>query len=385
MQSANNSVILTLCKKITVAVYLSGYAKIMKREQLIALIACSVIFVTVLIIAVATATRSSSSDREKRPVQTATVTANESNVPSTNVLPETPVVIEQSQPEPPPQFNRYKRNSSNHISYGNFDRSSTGKLSKNLALYQFKAGILVDLDTRKVIWEKNSNSPVPIASLTKLLTIYTAFEELERRTELTLQTQATVSIECTQVGKVKVNLVPGEKVSLHELFIYSMLRSANDAAHLIAEYFGYGDSSTFINLMNRKAADIGMTGACFYNANGLPIYGKTPAETRMNLASCQDMVKLIERLYEYPMILRYASCRSKATRHGMLTNGNRLLGSVKGMEGLKTGYTNAAGHCLAFSCRRNGRRLAGVVTGFSKRQNCFDFTAKLLDWGFRRP
>ena len=107
-------------------------------------------------------------------------------------------------------------------------------------------------------------------------------------------------------------------------------------------------------------------------------------DTVMNMASCQDMARLVERIYDYPMILRYTSCKQKNTRHGNLTNGNRLLGSVKGMEGMKTGYTNAAGHCLAFSCSRNGRRLIGVVTGFSKRQNCFDFTAKLLNWGFSR-
>ena len=155
------------------------------------------------------------------------------------------------------------------------------------------------------------------------------------------------------------------------------------AAHLIAEYFGNGDSREFIKLMNKKAQETGMTSSCFFNANGLPIYGKSAKNTVMNMASCQDMAKLIERLYDYPMILRYTSCKERDSRHGPLRNGNQLLGKVKGMEGLKTGYTNAAGHCLAFSCRRNGRRLAGVVTGFNKRQNCFAFTAQLLEWGFK--
>ena len=223
---------------------------------------------------------------------------------------------------------------------------------------------------------------MPIASLTKLLTIYTAFEEMERRQDIDLNTLVTVSRECTLAAPVKINLQPGEKVRLHELFIYSMLKSANDASHLIAEYFGYGDSADFIRLMNQTAADIGMSSSSFVNANGLPIYGKTPNDVSMNMASCIDMVKLIERIYDYPMILRYTSCRQNNTKRGTLTNGNRLLGVVPGMEGLKTGYTNAAGHCLAFSCRRNGRRLVGVVTGFSKRQNCFDFTKRLLDWGF---
>ena len=103
----------------------------------------------------------------------------------------------------------------------------------------------------------------------------------------------------------------------------------------------------------------------------------------MNMASCMDMAKLIERIYEYPMISRYTSCRQANTVAGEMNNGNRLLGAVPGVDGLKTGFTNAAGHCLAFSCNRNGRRIIGVVAGFSKRQNCFDFSARLLEWGYK--
>lgn len=345
------------------------------KERIIAIAACSVIFITVLTIAITTAARSSTPPPQLPSAQ-GSVTAPpkpEANAEN-NDLPD----------EPPPVHYRYKRSGNNAAAIRNYDFSQIRSLNQNLRQYQFKAGILIDMNTGKVLWEKNSIQPVPIASLTKLLTIYTAFEELERRSELALNSPVTVSIECTQAAPVRVNLRPGEKVTLHELFIYAMLRSANDAAHLIAEYFGYGDSRSFIKLMNTKASEIGMQSARFYNANGLPLYGKTPQDTLMNMASCQDMARLIERIYDYPMILRYTSCKQKNTRHGNLTNGNRLLGSVKGMEGMKTGYTNAAGHCLAFSCSRNGRRLIGVVTGFSKRQNCFDFTAKLLNWGFSR-
>ncbi len=264
-----------------------------------------------------------------------------------------------------------------------FDYQHTLALPKNLARYRMKAGILIDLDRRRVLWEFNSRTPVPIASVTKLLTIYTAFEELERRQDLSLESLVTVSNECCAVAPVKIHLRPGEKVSVHELFMFAMLKSANDAAYLIAEYFGNGRHAQFIELMNETARSVGMNSSSFVNANGLPIYGKTASGTRMNLASCHDMALLIERLFDYPMILRYTSRRQSQTSRGTLTNGNRLLGAVSGMEGLKTGYTAAAGHCLAFSCRRNGRRLVGLVTGFGKRQNCFDFVAGLLDWGFR--
>ncbi len=350
------------------------------REKIVALIVCLIIFAVVLSFAISTAVRSST-----RPAADKTPAAAE-KIPTPAEQP-TAEPIPQPEPLPalpPAPVKKHRFKSTDHPSYtADFDFSKRKVLPAALAKTPLKAGILVDLDTRQVIWEKNSNQGVPIASLTKLLTIYTAFEELERKNDIDLNTRVTVSTECTLTAPVKIKLRPGEKVRLHELFLYSMLKSANDAAHLIAEYFGNGDSNEFIKLMNRKASAINMTSAKFHNANGLPIYEKKTTDARMNIASCHDMVKLIERIYDYPMILRYTSCREKNSRHGNLRNGNQLLGKVKGMEGLKTGYTNAAGHCLAFSCRRGNRRLAGVVTGFSKRQNCFAFTAKLLEWGFK--
>ena len=344
------------------------------REKIIALVACLIIFTTVLIIGATTAARSSS-----KPANADTPKSPQPVVAETPMS--APVPAPAPAPAPVKQY-RFKR-SDRVVSRQPFDFSTAARLPKSFAPYHCKAGILVDLDSRKVLWQQSGKTPVPIASLTKLLTLYTAFEELEKRDDITLNTKVTVSLECANADKVKMNLKPGEKIPLNELFIYAMLRSANDAAHLIAEYFGNGENDLFIKKMNRYAYKIGMTDSNFFNANGLPIYGKTPEETKMNTASCLDMVKLIDRIYDYPKILQYTSLREVNTPYGIIRNGNRLLGSVQGMEGLKTGYTNAAGHCLAFSCRKNGRRLVGVVTGFAKRQNCFDFAAKLLDWGFR--
>ena len=341
------------------------------REKIIALIACLIIFTAVLIIGVTTVARGTAKPAKKADVPPPGAAAPAPAVPAPPAVVKVPVK----------QY-RFKR-TDRAESRQPFDFSTAGRLPKGLSQYQFKAGILVDLDSRKGLWQQNSKTSVPIASLTKLLTIYTAFEELENREDITLNTRVTVSLECANADKVKMNLKPGEKIPLNELFIYAMLRSANDAAHLISEYFGNGENDLFIKKMNRCAYKIGMTDSQFFNANGLPIYGKTPEETKMNTASCLDMVKLIDRIYDYPKILQYTSLREVNTPYGVIRNGNRLLGSVQGMEGLKTGYTNAAGNCLAFSCRKNGRRLVGVVTGFAKRQNCFDFTAKLLDWGFR--
>ena len=352
----------------------SNFGIFVMREKIVALVACLIIFTTVLIIGVTTVVRSNTKSEKpaEQPLEQTVVPP-----APTEITPPPPVI---KPPEKKYRFKRAKR-SENRLP---FDFSTAARLPKHLEQYRYTAGILVDLDSRKVLWQHNSKKPVPIASLTKLLTIYTAFEEMEKREDITLKTRITVSLECTHADKVKINLKPGEKIPLNELFIYAMLRSANDAAHLIAEFFGNGENDVFIRKMNNYAALAGMTDSQFFNANGLPIYGQKPEDTKMNTASCLDMVKLIDRIYDYPKILQYTSLREINTPYGVIRNGNRLLHNNSGMEGLKTGYTNAAGNCLAFSCRKNGRRLVGVVTGFAKRQNCFDFTAKLLAWGFQK-
>ncbi len=349
-----------------------------KRDRIIALSVCSIIFIVVLIISIVTASRGSRQEKPSKPMQTGTEQAPETPIPPPQEEPATP-----EPPDPVRPAYRYKHSGVPAV-YSEFDYSKRKQLPPHLRNQRMRAGILVDLETRQVIWEKTSRRPVPIASITKLLTLYTAFEELEKRPEISIFTPVTVSRECTLERPVKAPLEPGEKYKLHELFVFSMLKSANDASYLIAEFFGYGEHSKFIEMMNSKALEIGMRTSRFVNANGLPIYRHdNDLNPRMNKASCHDVARLVERVFEYPLIQRYAMTRRAPTRKGIINNGNQLLGRVQGMEGMKTGYTNAAGHCLAFSCKRNGRRIIGVVTGFNKRSDCFKFTEQLLEWGFK--
>ena len=234
------------------------------REKIIALVACLIIFTTVLIIGVSTAARSAARENQ---VAGKTVQPTPIEQPAV-VQPVPPTAETKPQAVPVPEY-RFKRSDRSKYT-GDFDYSTARRLPKTFASYRYTAGILVDLDSRKVLWQQSSKRPVPIASLTKLLTIYTAFEEMERHDDIRLTTRVTVSLECANADKVKMNLKPGEKIPLDDLFTYAMLRSANDAAHLIAEYFGNGENDIFIQKMNRKAYSIGMTNARFYNANGLP-------------------------------------------------------------------------------------------------------------------
>lgn len=288
---------------------------------------------------------------------------------------------------PPPRLPKYRRPDTSP-QFGQpyrYDHAVSGNIPELAASRLARHGILVDLDTRRVLWEKDSRIPVPIASLTKLMTIYQVMELLEKTDKPDLDSLVTVSQESCGAAPTRAGLRPGEKIPLRNLLGALMLRSANDAAHQLAEYFGDGNADNFIRLMNSTARNIGAQSAVFYNPNGLPIYRKD-AETLMNLCSVHDVVLIAEHAMEFPLVLELTSAQSIAFRPGVsFNNTNHLLSTYAGADGLKTGYTGAAGHCLAFSSVRDGRRLVGVVTGFQKRPECFEFCRQLLDWGYARP
>ncbi len=287
---------------------------------------------------------------------------------------------------PPPRMPKYRVHSSNPL-FGkpfNFDRAVSGKIQELPASGHAANGILVDVDTHQVLWEKDSMMPTPIASLSKLMTIYLAMEKLEVIDKPDLESVVTVSSESCQVGPVKANLKPGEKIQLKTLMALLMVRSANDAARQVAEFFGDGYERNFVVAMNEKAREIGMTTARFVNPNGLPIY-RNDHPPLMNVCSVYDLVRLSERITEYPQIMDLTALRQFEFRPGVtFNNTNHLLSNTPGTDGFKTGFTQAAGHCLAFSSVRNGHRLIGVVTGFNKRPECFQFSRDVLEWGFNR-
>lgn len=287
---------------------------------------------------------------------------------------------------PAPRLPKYRMSSANPL-FGkpfNFERTVSGTIPGLPLSASVAHGILVDADTHQVLWEKDSLVPTPIASLSKLMTIYMVMEELEKIDKPDLDSLVTISLSSCQVAPVKANLKPGEKVPLRILLALLMVRSANDAAHQVAEFFGDGHERNFIIAMNEKAREIGMTTARFVNPNGLPIY-RNEQPALMNVCSVYDLARLAERVTEYPQIMDLAALRQFEFRPGVtFNNTNHLLNSSPGTDGLKTGFTQASGHCLAFSSVRDGRRLIGVVTGFRKRPECFQFSREVLEWGFSR-
>jgi serine-type D-Ala-D-Ala carboxypeptidase (penicillin-binding protein 5/6) len=245
------------------------------------------------------------------------------------------------------------------------------------------SGILADMDSGYVLWEKNSRQPVPIASMTKMMTLLVAFEELEQRSDITLDTVITVSAKAERIGGTQVWLKKGEKFTLRDLMKTMMLRSANDSAYLVAEYFGGGDVNRFVAKMNRRAVELNMSGTKFYNSNGLP-------EVKNNTSAPEGLARMAFELLRRPQIVKWSSSRKDSFRdksskaYQILVNTNKLVNTCPGVDGMKTGYIKASGSCITITCKRGGRRLIAAVTGFKGWRSRNAFMRKLLDWGYKR-
>lgn len=253
------------------------------------------------------------------------------------------------------------------------------------------AGIIVDLETRKVLWCKNVRKSVPIASMTKLMTMLVAYEmTLDPASGITLKTPVKVSVAAYKIGGSQVYLDPKETFTVEELLMAAAVKSANDAAYLLAEFFGNGDVASFVKRMNTKAAELGMKHTVFRNPHGLP--GKTSAED--NVSSPEDMVRLAEATLLHPQLMKWTSTWKAPFRqpgdkgYMMMQNSNHLVpggsDSAAGVDGLKTGFIARSGYCLAASCKRGDRRVIAVVMGHPTWRDRDRFVKALLDWGYAR-
>ena len=253
------------------------------------------------------------------------------------------------------------------------------------------AGILVDMDNNKVLWAKNPSKSVPIASLSKIMTIMLTYEiAMDNNSPYTLESLIPVTTEAINTEPSKVNFKKGEQFTIRELLVAASVRSANDAAHLLAQHLGGGKIDPFIEDMNRRAVEVGMTNTKFFNAHGLP--GKSKALD--NQSTPEDVARLCLVFRTYPYLMELAGLRTAPFRekgspdYMLLQNHNNLLPGAKtaspGVNGIKTGFTNRAGFCVAASCERQGRNLLAVVMGFPSQLDRDNFVRVLLDWGYAK-
>jgi D-alanyl-D-alanine carboxypeptidase len=218
------------------------------------------------------------------------------------------------------------------------------------------ASIVVDANTAKTLDEKNADSLRHPASLTKIMTLYLLFEQLDAG-KMKLTGTMPVSEHAAGQSPTKLGLRPGSSLEVEDAIRGLVTRSANDAAVVIAEAIG-GDEETFAQMMTAKAHALGMGRTTYMNASGLPDDDQ--------VTTARDQALLGRAIQErFPRYYRYFSTASFTWRGEEIRNHNHLLGRVEGVDGIKTGYTNASGFNLVTSVRRGDRHIVAVVLGGS--------------------
>ena len=216
------------------------------------------------------------------------------------------------------------------------------------------AAIVVDAKTGKTLYASQADAHRYPASLTKMMTLYLTFEALDAG-KISLNTPVPVSRHAAAQQPSKLYLKPGETITVRQAILAIVTRSANDVATALGEMLG-GSEDNFARLMTHKAHQLGMSRSTFRNANGLPDRGQT--------VTARDMATLGIALREhFPQYYHFFSTRSFVYNGHTIGNHDHLLGSVDGVDGIKTGYTYASGFNLVTSIRRDGRSVVAVVMG----------------------
>ena len=237
-----------------------------------------------------------------------------------------------------------------------------------------KQAYIVDSQTGAVLLEKDSTTPTPPASLSKLMTLYIVFERLKGG-HLSLDDKFVVSRKAWRMGGSKMFVEVDKQVRVEDLVRGIVVQSGNDACIVVAEALS-GSEGAFADAMNRKAREIGLTDTNLVNSTGWP------AEN--HVMSPRDLAVLARRIIEeFPEYYLYFA--EKSFRYNKIKQGNRnpLLYRDTGADGLKTGHTRAAGYGLVASAIRNGRRVVMVLTGLpNARKRSFE-ARRLLDWAYQ--
>ncbi len=256
-----------------------------------------------------------------------------------------------------------------------FAKNEAAKVSADASLsLDAAAVILVDSTTGKVLYEKNSDTPRAIASITKVMTLILVMEALESGA-IKLDDKVTASEHAYSMGGSQIWLEPGEIMTVDELLKAVCVASANDAAVALAEFVS-GSEDEFVAEMNRKAAQLGMVNTTFKNSNGLDEEG--------HMSCARDVALMSREILKHELVRNYITIWMDELRGGEteLTNTNKMLRSYNGITGIKTGTTNKAGVCVSASAIRDNMELIAVVLGSNDSKSRFAAATALLNYGF---
>ncbi len=229
--------------------------------------------------------------------------------------------------------------------------------------------ILMDMDSGRILYEKNKDEQRLVASITKIMTAVLAIENAS------LEEEVTVGEEILSMYGSNIYIEVGEKIKLRDLLYGLLLRSSNDAAIVIANYIGKNEEN-FVKMMNDKAKELNLVSTHFVNSTGLDEKG--------HFSSAYDLSIIAIELMKHPDVFKYTTIyedylRKNTNNNFWLVNTNKLLKSYKGVDGLKTGMTDNAGYCMAVTAKREGMRILAMVLGEKEGKVRNRETAELRD------
>ena len=233
--------------------------------------------------------------------------------------------------------------------------------------------IVMDFDTNEILFEKNSNIKTPPASMTKIMTVYAAFDRL-KNTDLSVENECVVSAKAYKMGGSRTFLEIDDKVSIDELLKGIIIQSGNDASVALAECLA-GTEDDFAKLMNVYAKRLGMINTNFLNSSGWP--------EDDHYSTVYDLALLSNALIrEFPDLYLYFSDKEFTYNDIKQPNRNKLLSSVQGADGLKTGFTKASGWGIAATAKRDNRRITTVINGTNSSRSRLNEASNLINWAF---
>lgn len=243
-----------------------------------------------------------------------------------------------------------------------------------------KGAVLIDAETGQVLFQQDAHKELPIASVTKVMTMLLVMEDVKNG-KISLDDMVTISEKAASMGGSQMYMEPGEKHTVAQLMEGVAMASANDGCVALAEYTA-GSEEIFVEKMNSRAKELGLEDTHFVNTNGLPA-----AE---HFSSAYDVAVMSRELYSHEQTHQWFTKWQSTIKVGLpgkekdfgLTNTNKLIRHYPGCNGIKTGFTQEAGYCLSASAERDGTHLIAVALGCetSKLRNAQ--VAKLFDYGF---
>ncbi len=239
----------------------------------------------------------------------------------------------------------------------------------------YRAALVADMDSGRVLYSENANVPNYPASLTKIMTLYLTFNALEHG-RLHLDDYLIVSNAAANAEPVKLGLPAGSKIKVEDAIKAVAVHSANDVARVLAENLKGGKEGNFASLMTQVATEIGLEQTNFENSSGLP--------DDDHLSTARDIALLSVAVYKhFPQYWKYFGIKSWNYNGQTYTNGNRLLTSYDGCDGMKTGFTNKSKYSLVATASRGGRHLIAVVLGAENKDVRSTVATSLLNRGFK--